>query len=549
MNIIDFSMPTVGSFLVEIIIWLVKISSSIALGIVLFTVILKLITLPFDYFSRASMRKNSLKMEEMRPELEKLQKQYADNKDLYNQKMMALYKKNGYSMFGACLPTILTLVIFIVAINAFTDYSQYQNKMDFYHMSQSYNNVVYAGFDIDGNYIISNGNGEITVKDNEIYQKLNALDDNVNEENAQIENITASIFAKKYVSITHNEDATKNVYKLEIYTKNGYSIYRRSYTLKDGNPVWSVKEYALSENAQQNILYKEEINGSSEPILVAPALASEVNNQLKNSAGDDFKTAFDKENARINQLNEQNKDNTEWTKIENVTEEEYVKTFLQDIQSYKAALKYREEQSSFLWIKNIWVTDSPMKHPVESNWSAFKSTHKYTGNNITDDGYKALIAHLDEEVTAPNGYFILVALTAGISLLSQIVMGKSQKAQNELQTVDGQGAQTQKMMKWMMPIMMGVFAFMYTSAFSIYIILSSCISMATTFGINFIVDAKFKKEQAKNQKDQTVRGRIYVKKEEVKEDKKEIKKAKNTTPDADFLSGKADKKHIRGRIK
>ena len=26
------------------------------------------------------------------------------NKDLYNQKMMALYKKNGYSMFGACLP-------------------------------------------------------------------------------------------------------------------------------------------------------------------------------------------------------------------------------------------------------------------------------------------------------------------------------------------------------------------------------------------------------------------------------------------------------------
>ena len=78
------------------------------------------------------MRKNSLKMEEMRPELEKLQKQYANDKQLYNQKMMALYKKNGYSMMGSCLPTIITLVIFIVAINGFTAYSQYQNRVYFY---------------------------------------------------------------------------------------------------------------------------------------------------------------------------------------------------------------------------------------------------------------------------------------------------------------------------------------------------------------------------------------------------------------------------------
>ena len=116
MGIINFTKPETGSFLVDIILWLVQLFSSVAVGIVLFTLLLKIITFPFDYASRASMRKNSVKMEEMRPELEKLQKQYADNKDLYNQKMMALYKKNGYSMFGACLPTILTLVIFIIAI-------------------------------------------------------------------------------------------------------------------------------------------------------------------------------------------------------------------------------------------------------------------------------------------------------------------------------------------------------------------------------------------------------------------------------------------------
>ena len=149
LKIISFAVPETGNFFANVILWLCNISSSIVVGIVLFTLILKLITLPFDFFSRSSMRRNSLKMEEMRPELEKLQKQYANDKALYNQKMMALYKKNGYSMFGSCLPTILTLVIFIIALNGFTKFSQYQNRQYFYEMSNAFNNVVYAGVAVD----------------------------------------------------------------------------------------------------------------------------------------------------------------------------------------------------------------------------------------------------------------------------------------------------------------------------------------------------------------------------------------------------------------
>ena len=63
-------------WLTSIITAIVTSVSSVMLGVVLFTLVLKVITLPLDYFSRASMRKSSLKMEEMRPELEKLQKQY-----------------------------------------------------------------------------------------------------------------------------------------------------------------------------------------------------------------------------------------------------------------------------------------------------------------------------------------------------------------------------------------------------------------------------------------------------------------------------------------
>ncbi|MEG2116972.1 MAG: membrane protein insertase YidC, partial [Clostridia bacterium] len=92
---------------------------------ILFTLIIKVIFLPLDYWSRAGMKKNQILMEKMRPQLEKLQKQYANDKMLYNQKMQALYKKEGYSMFGACVPSLVTMVLFILVFNALNSYLKY----------------------------------------------------------------------------------------------------------------------------------------------------------------------------------------------------------------------------------------------------------------------------------------------------------------------------------------------------------------------------------------------------------------------------------------
>jgi YidC/Oxa1 family membrane protein insertase len=220
-GIINFAQPVVSSFLVDVIFWLVSITSSVAVGVVLFTLILKLITLPFDYISRASMRKNTVIMEEMRPELEKLQRQYADNKDLYNQKMMALYKKNGYSMLSSCLPTIITLIIFIVAINAFTSYSQWQNRQYFYDMSLAYNSVLYDGIKADGEYIIENEDGSITINDNIIYTDITKNPDKLEDK---------GIIAKERV-----DGETKF---LDVYTKDGYIKYIHilGHEIVDGKP-------------------------------------------------------------------------------------------------------------------------------------------------------------------------------------------------------------------------------------------------------------------------------------------------------------------------
>lgn len=126
----------------------------VGVGIIVFTLILKAVTLPFDIYQRISMRKQSLVMKSMQADLEKLQKQYANDPKTYNAKMVELQKKNGYSMFGACLPMIVTLAILMVAINGFQSYAQYGNLSMYNNMATIYNqelrmNAVDGNDDID----------------------------------------------------------------------------------------------------------------------------------------------------------------------------------------------------------------------------------------------------------------------------------------------------------------------------------------------------------------------------------------------------------------
>lgn len=165
--------------------WVVGLVSSVGVGIILFTLVLKLITLPLDIYSKAKMRKNNLKMEKMRPQLEKLQKQYQNDQSAYNQKMMELYKKNGYSMFGACLPMIVTLVIFMVVLSAFSTYSQFTNVDLYRQMTAEYNAAIleYAPEGYKAEERVPSSVSEVTEREpaidgaNWLYQIVETYDD------------------------------------------------------------------------------------------------------------------------------------------------------------------------------------------------------------------------------------------------------------------------------------------------------------------------------------------------------------------------------------
>ncbi len=76
-------------------------------SMILFTLIVKLLMLPLDYKSRKGMRKTTL----IQPEMQRLQKKYANDKEKLNQKMAELYRKEGVSPMSGCLPMILSMVV------------------------------------------------------------------------------------------------------------------------------------------------------------------------------------------------------------------------------------------------------------------------------------------------------------------------------------------------------------------------------------------------------------------------------------------------------
>ncbi len=76
------------------------------------TIIIMLALTPVTVKSTKSM----LAMQRLQPEMKKLQAKYKgpENRELLNQEMMKLYKDNGTSPFGACLPSLLQMPFLIV---------------------------------------------------------------------------------------------------------------------------------------------------------------------------------------------------------------------------------------------------------------------------------------------------------------------------------------------------------------------------------------------------------------------------------------------------
>ena len=340
--------------------------------VVVFSIMLRLLILPLDIWQKLTMRKQKAKMDAIRPQLEKIQKQYANRPDLLRQKQYEL-QKGTMNIFTSCLPMIFTLVIFTLVFQGFREYIVNYNQTI---VSNLYNDV-YIDFFKNPEYVDS------------ILQAYN----------------NALVTSGKSVVETYLDPSTASGFI------NGF-----------------VPSYAYISDA-----------------------------------------------GLIDQLN--------------------------------ATLVTGYKPEGWLWVKNVFMSDTWAN--VIPSFSNFTSTRiggvGATLPEMAGVSYDQLMTPIINtynktsfwNMSKWNGYFILPILSIATSLFST-------KLQQKMQPVQMTGDEAQqkqqrimtKVMTYMMPLVLGFFAIMYSSAFAIYYFVSNLVTTITSISFNLIVKSVDKKKES-----------------------------------------------------
>ena len=95
---------------VTVLAWLyAALNQDIVLAIIVLTVIIRFLTYPL----LAKQQESSRKMQQVQPQLKKLQEKYKNDKEKLSQAQMKLYKENKVNPVGGCFPLVIQFPILI----------------------------------------------------------------------------------------------------------------------------------------------------------------------------------------------------------------------------------------------------------------------------------------------------------------------------------------------------------------------------------------------------------------------------------------------------
>ena len=125
-------MGFLNSLLLTIMRGLHAIINNYALTIIVFTILIKLVVMPLNLKSR----KSTQRMTAVQPKMKALQDKYKDDQEKLNQKLQELYRKEGVSPMGGCLPMIISMFILFAmfyAMRTFANEQLVSQFLTFYH--------------------------------------------------------------------------------------------------------------------------------------------------------------------------------------------------------------------------------------------------------------------------------------------------------------------------------------------------------------------------------------------------------------------------------
>ena len=133
-------MNAIEQFLYDILAGINSLVGNYGVAIIIFTVLMRMLIMPFDYKSRKGMRKMAL----IQPKINELQKKYGKDQQKLQQKQAELMKKEGYNPLSGCLPLLLTWPIMFAMFAAMRAIANEQLALQAFRYLAGETNIIAA---------------------------------------------------------------------------------------------------------------------------------------------------------------------------------------------------------------------------------------------------------------------------------------------------------------------------------------------------------------------------------------------------------------------
>lgn len=217
-----------NDFLVAILNGINSVIHNYGWSMVVFTLLIKLVLLPLDYKSRKSMRR----MTKLQPQIAKLQKKYANDKEKLNQKSAELYRREGINPMSGCLPMLVSMVILFIMFAAMRTVANTE-------MASQALNLLTTGTQTNESWLwIKN----IWMPDSPFNPVI--------ADSANLRVIPADIWAKVFVSLDPASVTALAQYGIDAATISGETVFAALQTL----PIYAQETQLWATMPQLNLL-------------------------------------------------------------------------------------------------------------------------------------------------------------------------------------------------------------------------------------------------------------------------------------------------------
>ena len=217
-----------NDFLVAILSGINSVIHNYGWSMVVFTLLIKLLLLPLDYKSRKSMRR----MTKLQPQIAKLQKKYANDKEKLNQKSAELYRREGVNPLSGCLPLLVSMAILWIMFAAMRTVANTE-------MASQALNLLTTGTQANESWLwIKN----IWMPDSPFNPVI--------ADNANLRMIPADIWAKVFVSLDPASVTALAQYGIDAATISGETVFAALQTL----PIYAQETQLWATMPQLNLL-------------------------------------------------------------------------------------------------------------------------------------------------------------------------------------------------------------------------------------------------------------------------------------------------------